>query len=162
MKRLAPVLLSLCAFATMGASCIDTDTAVFVDATIDQPQLTVTEEALGTSLTGSFLLVLHLGARASGESSVSFASFSLVDENDDVIVESLPIVASDPSPVTVEAGGADTAVTFTIDTSPDLLDPSVRDQICAGQIAISGVVEDSLATAPTPVESGLFSPIGCD
>ncbi|NUP09402.1 MAG: hypothetical protein HOW73_25395 [Polyangiaceae bacterium] len=150
------------ALLVTGAGCIDTDTAVFVDATIDNAEATVEEEALGIHLTGSFQLTLHLGARASGESSVTFGSFSLIDENDTVVVESLPVVSSEPAPFTVEPGGADTAVTFTIDTGVDLLPAEVKDAICAGPVIVSGIIEDSLATTSTPVESEAFSAAGCN
>ncbi len=143
------------------AGCIDTDTAVFVDATIDNPSLTVTEETLGAALGGSFELTLHLGARASGPSSVSYQSFSLAKEDGTVIVESLPVSASQPAPVEVEPGGTDSVVTFTIDTGADLLDAAIKDQICAGSVVVMGVIDDSLATSATPVESEPFSPSGC-
>ncbi len=154
-------LPALALILLLSPACIDTDTAVFVDATLDNPTLTVDQATLGTSMSGSFELTLHLGARASGPSEVTFQSFSLKDANGDVIVESLPVEASSPSPITVEPGGADSVVTFSIDTGADLLAAEVVDQICAGEVFISGVIDDSLATSSTPVESEPFSPAGC-
>lgn len=148
--------------ATTGVACFDTDPAVFVDATIDAPQLVVGEEVLGISLSGSYLLVLHLGARASGESEVSYGTFSLVAEDGTVMIETLPVTPSAASPVVVDPGGADTAVTFEISTGPDLLPSTIKDQLCAGPVAVSGVVEDSLATTSTPVQSEPFVVLGCN
>lgn len=153
-------LVSAALFALSVAGCIDTDTAVFVDATLDNPSLAVGEETLGASLNGSFDLTLHLGARASGTSTVTVQSFSLATEDGTVIVESLP-VSSPAGAITVEPGGTDTVVPFTIDTGSDLLDAAVKDQICAGPVVVTGVIDDSLATSATPVESEPFSASGC-
>jgi len=151
---------SLIAIALSVAGCIDTDTAVFVDATIDNATLSAEQLPLGTALSGSFELTLHLGARASGPSEVGYLSFSIKSEAGDVIVDNLPVEASQPAPVTVDPGGSDSVVTFTLDTGAEL-GTEVFDQICAGPIIISGVIEDSLATSSTPVESEPFSPSGC-
>jgi len=144
------------------AACIDLDAAVFVDATIDVPTITVAEETLGTTIDGSFLLVLHLGARASGPSDVSFSSFSLKTESGTTLIESLPLSASPPSPVVVEPGGTDTVVELTVDPGADLLASDVYAQICAQPVVISGVVDDSLATSATLVDSAPFQALGCE
>ncbi len=154
------IALFSAALVALSTGCIDTDTAVFVDATIDNPSLTVTEETLGTALDGSFELTLHLGARASGPSTVTFQSFSLESEDGTVLVESLPVSSPDQN-AGVEPGGTDTVVTFTISTEDGLLESAVKDQICAGSVVVSGVIQDSLATSTTPVESEPFSPSGC-
>jgi hypothetical protein len=52
-------------------------------------------------------------------------------------------------------------VTFTIDTGSSTLPTDVRDRICAGQVKISGVIEDSLESESSPVESEPFSAAGC-
>lgn len=156
-----------CAAAPVGLAsallvgCIDTDTAVFVDATIDSPGVEVGDEALGVTLSGEFQLTLHLGARASGPSEVSYASFSLKTASGTVVVESLPVSPSLPSPADVEPGGTDTVVTFTIDTGTDLLPAELKEQLCAEQVVIAGIIEDSLATTGTPVESEPFDVNGC-
>lgn len=152
---------ALLAAACLTAGCIDTDPAVFVEPAIDSPQLVLTSEALGVSLSGSFQLTLHLGARASGESQVSYGAFALLNDAGDVVIESLPVEASAPSPVTVEPGGADTAVSFDIDSGADLLPAELADQLCGGLVTISAVLEDSLATTSTSVESEPFS-VACE
>lgn len=145
----------------LSGGCIDTDTAIFVDATIDSPTVNVEEEALGVTLDGDFQLTLHLGARASGTSEVTYSSFALKTASGTVLVESLPASPSIPSPAEVEPGGTDTLVTFTIDTGTDLLPATLKDQLCAEQVIIAGILEDSLATSSTPVESEPFDVGGC-
>jgi|SRR5687767_1567368 hypothetical protein len=139
-----------------GAGCVDTDPAVFVDATVGGATLTVQGGGLGVTLSGVFALELHLGARASGPSDVTFSSFSLKAADDTVLVESLPVSPDKPSPVAVEPG-SDVAVTFTIDTGADTLPADLKDRICGGQVKIAGVLEDSLESESSPVESPLFS-----
>lgn len=161
-RRFVPAAFIALSVAGGGvAGCIDTDTAVFVDATIDNPTLAVTPDTLGFYLAGSYELTLHLGARASGPSSVSYQSFSLASEGGTIIIESLPVTPSAEAPVSVEPGGTDTVVSFTIDTGDDPLASALLDQVCAGPLIITGVIDDSLATSATPVESEPFSPSGC-
>lgn len=150
----------LVAGALLAAGCIDTDTAVFVDASIDAPSVTVGGGGLGVTLAGSFALDLHLGARASGTSQVTYASFSLKAADDTVLVESLPVAPDRPSPVSVEPG-SDVLVTFTIDTGASTLPVDLKDRICAGQVKISGVIEDSLESESSPIESAPFTAGGC-
>lgn len=143
------------------AGCIDTDPAVFVDATIDDPAVEIEASALGVSMTGQFQVRLHLGARASGQSEVTFETFNLLNETGDVIVESLPLTSDAAGAVTVEPGGADTVVQFTLNTGANVLPAEVADAICAGEVSIAGVVNDSLSTTATPVESEPFLVDGC-
>lgn len=157
--------LVLACFALPSAllcGCVDLDTAVFVDATIDQPTITVAQEALGTAIEGSFLLTLHLGARASGESEVSYSSFSLKTEDGTTVIESLPVSAAPASPVAVEPGGTDTVVQLTVDPGAMLLPADVHAQICAQPVLISAVIDDSLATSATLVDSEPFLAFGCE
>ncbi len=154
------ILVAAISFAAAG--CVDTDTAVFVDANIDAPSFTLKQVALGTQLEGSFQLTLHLGARAAGESEVTYGTFSLVDsKTGDVVVDNLAVSPSEPAPVTVDPGGADTAVTFTVDTGGDLLPADVADKLCADTIEVRGVIHDSLSTTETPVRSDAVSVGGC-
>lgn len=153
-----PFLVGLALLASSGgvAGCIDTDAAVFVDATVGNASLAASGGGLVASLSGSFALELHLGERASGASEVTYQSFSLKAADDTVLIESLPVSPDTPSPVTVEPGG-DVVVTFTIDN--DELPVDVKEAICnAGQLKISGVLEDSLESESSPIESATFSP----
>jgi hypothetical protein len=149
--------------ASLGlTSCIDTDTAIFVEPSIENPSLTVVDGPLGATLGGSFDVVLHLGARASGPSETEFVSFSVksADESE-VLVENLPVSASASLPVTVEPGGEDVIVSFEIAQEGDVLDPSLVDALCAGNVVFSVVIEDSLSTTSTPVISAPLQPGGC-
>lgn len=160
-SSLSSTLLFTCA-ASLFAACIDTDTAVFVDPSIEAPELAVQASALGASMSGSFDLVLHLGARASGPAEVTYSSFSLkTADGASVIVESLPVTASVPSPVAVDPGGDDVIVSFTIDTGADLIPQEQLDAICAGQVLVAAVLDDSLATSSTAAQSAPFTASGC-
>ena len=156
-------LAALCvaSAAALASGCINTDTAIFVDADIDSPSLGVAQGPLGSSLSGAFSLSLHLGARAAGPSDVTLGTFNIeTADRSSVIIDSLPVTADQASPITVEP---DTTVdvAFVIDTGSDPLPKSTIDQICAGNIVISGVVDDSLAASSTPVVSDAFSALGC-
>ncbi len=153
--------LAWLAATALAVGCVNTDTAVFVDAGIDAPVVNVNQGALGTSVTGSFTVTLHLGARASGPSEVTFGAFAIeTADRTAVVVDSLPVTASTSSPVAVDPD-SDVEVDFTIDTGTDPLPQAVVDGLCAGQLVISGVVEDSLATKSTPIVSDAFLPLGC-
>ena len=142
---------------TLVASC-NLDAAVFVAPEIKEPALTVGKEALGTSLKGSLVLSLHLGARASGPSEVTVGTFSLKNADQTVVhVENLPFTASPASPIGV-AEDSDSTVEITIDTGSGLLLPAAHDAICSGQVVVSGVIQDSLATGSTPFASTPFTP----
>jgi hypothetical protein len=149
--------LTLLASTGSGVGCIDTDTAVFVDATVGAASVAVGGSGLQITLTGSFALDLHLGARASGASEVTYTSFSLKAADDTVLVESLLVTPDKPSPVAVEPG-SDVVVTFTIDSGPDSIGQDLKDRTCAGQVKIAGVIEDSLESESSPIESEPFTP----
>lgn len=149
----APVLVLL----PLLSSC-NTDAAVFVDPDVEEPAVTVTKAALGTSLTGTFTLTLHLSARASGPSNVTVGAFSLKKtDGTTVLVDNLPYAADTPNPVAV-AEDSTTTVKITIDSGSKLLDAAVHDALCAGDVILAGVIEDSLLTTSTPVESDPFTP----
>jgi hypothetical protein len=153
--------LALLASVGVGAGCVNTDAAVFVDAGIDAPVVNVNQGALGTSVTGSFTVTLHLGARASGPSEVTFGAFAIEKaDRSAVVVDSLPVTTSTSSPVGVDPD-SDVEVDFAIDTGADPLPQAVVDGLCGGQLVVSGVLEDSLATKSTPIVSDAFLALGC-
>ncbi|MFO0551456.1 MAG: hypothetical protein U0271_23905 [Polyangiaceae bacterium] len=158
-RRLRWVPLSALLLVASMAGC-DLDTAIFVDPTIESPEATIKNNVLGVSLTGSFDLVLHLGSRASDSSEVTYSSFTLETSDRTVLLDSLPITASAPSPVTVDPG-EDVTIQMTIDTGDDVLDAALYDQACAGNVVIAGVIDDSLATSSTPFVSQPFALSGC-
>jgi hypothetical protein len=148
----------LAALASSAVASCNLDAAVFVDPEIEAPAVTVTKSALGTGLKGSFTLTLHLSARASGPSQVTLGTFTLKKNNEtSVVLDNLPFSADMSSPIAV-AEDSTTTVTATIDSGSKLLDATVADAICAGDIVIAGVIQDSLQTSTTPVVSEPFTP----
>jgi hypothetical protein len=156
MRHTLGIALALSALAG-GAGCVNTDPAVFVEASIASPAAAVTGGALGTQLTGGFQLNLHLGARASGASDVAVRSFEITDADQTAsIVAPLEAVTTTTLPVTVEPD-SDVTVSFTFDTGADLLPTEARDALCApAGIRVTGALEDSLQDGATPVASGIF------
>jgi hypothetical protein len=82
-------------------------------------------------------------------------------DESEVLVDNLPVSASASLPVTVEPGGEDVIVSFEIAQEGDVLDPSLVDALCAGNVVFSVVIEDSLSTTSTPVVSAPLQPAGC-
>lgn len=156
-------LLLLPAAASLLLGCINTDTAVFVDPTIEDPGFTVMSSVLGTGITnGAFDLSLHLGARASGTSMVSLGQFSILDATmKTTIVGALDLASSTHFPVTVEQNSTVVA-DFTFDTGTSLLNMSMGTELCASEgVVIGGSIQDSLMDTQTPVYSDVFHPSGC-
>jgi hypothetical protein len=140
----------------------DPDTAVFVDPSIGSPSATIQGGTLGASLTGSFTLELHLGPRASGASDVTVGAFDLLSaDQTTTLVGPLPTVTDPASPIRVDVDSTvELAVTF--DTGADPIPSDVGDAICAaGNVVVSGTIQDSLQNAPTPVASEAFAVLGC-
>lgn len=134
------------------------DAAVFVDPDIEEPSFAASKVALGTTISGSFRLTLHLSVRASGSSQVTVGAFQLKkSDGTTVLVDNLPITADMPNPVNVDEDST-TTVQLTISSGSDLLDATVRDAVCAGDVVIAGVIEDSLLSSSTPVASDPFTP----
>lgn len=147
--------------ALVATACPNTDAAVFVDADIQGGTVAIEPQTLGVALSGGFTLSLHLSARASGPSEVSYGSFSLMNaDQTETFVASLPLSASVPSPVDVDPD-ATVTVELTIDTGSDLLDAALVERICAGPVVFSGVVDDSLRGGSTTAVSPPIVPSGC-
>jgi hypothetical protein len=153
-------LLALLALAAPLAGCPNTDTAVFVDPTITAPAATVSGSALGTAITGgSFHLNLHLGARASGPSTVTLGAFSITDASKtNTIVSALDVATSTTFPATVEPD-SDVDADFTFETGSKLLAGELKDKLCdpAG-VVIHGTIDDALLGTSTPMDSPVFMP----
>lgn len=148
-------LLLLAAAPLVG--CINTDTAVFVAPTLDTPALTVASSVLATSITGGFHLSLHLGARASGPSSVTPGQFDILDATQSkTIVSALTLDSAPTFPVTVEPDST-VDVTLTFDKGSNLLDTGAAKDLCMGAgVVIGGKIQDSLQDTATPVVSSIF------
>jgi hypothetical protein len=145
----------------MFVGCIDTDAAVFVEARIDSPAVAVEGSQLVTGVTGGFTLELHLGPRASGSSSATLQSFSLVsNDGTKTIVAALGFSAAPPSPITVEPDST-ALLAVTLAANDNQLATAARDAICAGPIRVRGVIEDSLRGTAITIDSESFSASGC-
>jgi hypothetical protein len=157
----APALL-LAALAAPLSGCPDDDAAVFVEASIAGPAATVEQETLGTVLGGGFDLLLHLGPRASGPSEVSVGAFALQNaDQSQTLVPTLSLSASPSFPVEVGID-SDVVVGASFGTGDGLLPAAAYDEICgAGELVISGAIQDSLQDGSTTVVSSPFLPDGC-
>lgn len=155
-------LASLLALAPLLTGCPNTDTAIFVDPTIETPAAEISSSALGTSVKGSFKLNLHLGARASGPSTVSMPTFAVQDAKRTVSATIPTDSGSTPFPITVEPD-SDVVVSVTFDTGTKLLDANLGTALCDPEgVIITGTIQDSLQQGGTTVESAVFPATGCN
>jgi hypothetical protein len=161
--RLAAGAAFALSLAVLGG-CVNTDPAIFVAPTLANPTAVVGSGVLGTALTGTFILELHLGARASGASTVTIGEFSLVESNQSTpIVSPLPNLSASPAfPVVVQPNST-ASVDFTFGTGVNLLPAADEAMICnsPGGLVVSGVLQDSLQDTATPVYSQAFQASGC-
>lgn len=133
------------------AACGD-KAAILLTADIRQPTVSVADGAAGSTLSGSFQLVLALGAEASGPTHVTLGNFSLQTEAGVSLVDVLKLDSSPEFPIDLDKGATQT-VSFTFDE--DSVD---RDALCAGRVRIVGSVLDSLKGGTDPVSSELTTP----
>lgn len=161
--RAPPVaLFALLSSAALALSGCSLDTAVFVQPGIDDPEVKVVNGVLGLTLEGSFSLRLHLGPRASGPSEVNLGVWSLASANDQAPIASpLAVKTTAALPITVDKG-RDVTTPFTLDEASKLLPFDAKAKLCdeAG-LVILGTLDDSLASAPTPLLSASFQATGC-
>jgi hypothetical protein len=153
-------LLTACGWGATG--CIDTDAAVFVDASISNPSATVSPETLGTTLAGRFDANLHLGPRASGPADVTLGTVSLLGADRTTTLVDVVAVATAPTfPVTVPVDG-DVFVAVTFVEQDNLLEASAYGELCAaGSVVISAALDDALRGGTISVVSEPFAPSGC-
>ncbi len=142
--------------------CPDTDAAVFVELSMDNPSLVVESSALATAVSGTFDLRLHLGPRATDPSEVTLGSLSITNHDQtSTIIAPLAAVAAPDDPWTVNID-SDVNVHFTIDALDNEVEVSAVDALCdPNGILISGAFDDSLEDALKSVTSRVFSPTGC-
>ncbi|WP_437853555.1 hypothetical protein [Sorangium sp. So ce363] len=161
-RRSAATSLAVAVLAVAASGCINTDAAVFVEPSIVSPGVTVFSHVLGTGMTGSFALQLHLGARASGPSRVAVRTFAITSADQKTsIIEPLPVETMAALPVEV-APDSDVFVPFNVDTGPQggMLPADVAAALCAPEgIRITGAIEDSLEDGATPVASAVLHPV---
>jgi hypothetical protein len=157
--------LLLAPAAALLLGCPNTDTAIFVAPSIDDPACTVSSSVLGTGITsGAFQLSLHLGARASGTSMVSLGSFSILDATEKTtIVDALKVSSTTHFPVAV-AQDSTVVADFTLGDMgmPQILSESEGMDLCAPPgVVIGGSIQDSLEDGQTTAYSDVFHPSGC-
>lgn len=145
-------------FILVGAApfggCVNTDPAVFVAPKIDAPAAMEQSSVLVAAVTGSFVLDLHLGARASGPSMVTLGEFSILDaEQTTTIVPALKLTGSLTTPIEVSPN-SDENDDLSFSNEPST---SAVSQLCAkAGVVISGTIQDSLLDSSTSVTSSVF------
>lgn len=161
-SRLARVLFAGVLGASLAGCVADNEAIVFVSPSLEEPSVNVTSGALGTTLTGSFRLLLRLGPRASGPSQVTVQKFEIANaDQSKSIVPTLEAKADREFPVTVDLD-SEQSVVFTIDLGGSVLPATTADELCAaGGLTIAGTIKDSLQDGATPVASDVFAPSGC-
>jgi hypothetical protein len=152
--------IRLATMASLAFLCGCPDTAVFVDASIENGNLAMTQSTLSTGVSGSFDLRLHLGDRASGSSQVDLLGFSIVNGAAELVD---PVGATtDPAfPVNV-AVDSDVVVRFTLAADDNLVENTMVDALCAAPGAvIRGAVNDALRDGSVDVSSMPIPVSGC-
>lgn len=119
--------------------------SVALSARIDEVDLRVEPGTLGAELVGDFHLVLFVGGRAEGASTVEAEGFSLGGVPGLSLVLSLD--PSEPFPLSVAPGQERTVVMSVADQ--DLLSADEQESVCAGGVVIQGLLRDSLLGGQT-------------
>jgi hypothetical protein len=166
-QLVAGLLGTLATLATVGSAagalgCVDTDPAVFVEASIETPSATLAAGTLVTTIAGSFALRLHLGARASGPADIDLGQVSVTtSDGATTLVAPLAVATDSTFPVSVEPE-SDRLVAFTFAAEDNQLEAAAYDAICAaGPIVLTAALDDSLRGGTLRVTSAAFSPAGC-
>lgn len=148
--------------ALLTGGCIDTDAAVFVEATISDAEGNVQQSSLASGIGGSFRVLFHLGPRASGPSEVALGGFSLTDaERAETLLPTLEVSTTPGFPLEVPVDG-DVAVQVTFAPDDNLLEPTALDGLCAPAGArVVGVFDDALRGGSVSVASEAILFVGC-
>ena len=150
--------------AALGATsgCINTDAAVFVEASIDSSAASVQQSALSTGLGGQFELTFHLSARASGDSQVTLRTVSLSNaDRSQTLAPSLKVTAAPAFPLVVLQAG-DTVVQVSYGADDNLFEASALGGLCepAG-VVVEVLFDDALLGATAVAHSQPFVVQGC-
>jgi hypothetical protein len=157
-----PSLRPLLALPLLLAGCVSTDPAVFVEAQLTSPEVAIGGSALGVDVTGKFVLAIHLGPRASGDSQVSLGAFSILDAGQKASLTTIELQANATDfPFTLHPD-SDAAVHFVFDLGKKTLPADAKTKLCdpAG-VVLGGTIEDSLKGGSTPFFSPIVHPAGC-
>lgn len=148
--------------AAMSVGCINTDAAVFIEASFSNAALTVESSSLAVGLSGSATLSLHLGPRAAGPSTARLLSLSLLDATGTTtLASSLGFESSPVQPVTI---GLDETVdlSLTLSATDNTLESGAMSSLCAGPVRLRTVIDDSLRGASILAESEPFELMNCN
>ena len=162
MKRLG-ILGLLVALGSAAWGCgINTDPAVFVEASIESPSASLTQGTLVSTISGSLTVHLHLGPRAADASEVKLGVLSVQDPTrTTTFVPTLGVQTSPPFPVAVDID-SDVVVAVSFAAQDNQLETATYDAVCAADnIVISGALDDSLRGGTISVASASFAPSGC-
>lgn len=161
--RLALLPCTVALIAAAGCDGINTDPSIFVDVQVSSPTVAVEEKALGAVVTGGFTMSLHLGARAASSTTVNVQGFQIVSEDQNtVIIDSLPLAAEGQLlPIVVEPD-TDEDVSIVIDYGTDLATPEEGQKLCSfGTVRYRGTITDSLRGTTVPVLTDPVQVTGC-
>jgi len=133
---------------------------ISLSAALSNVSLTVTEQALGTQLSGGFDLYLEVGGQADGTATVELGNFSIKRDSATLVdgVQVLPQGVSFP----LKLGKGDKkTVPFDLDDSA-LLPASDKANLCSGPVQLVGAVTHDLnGGETTPVQGPAAVPSGC-
>lgn len=138
----------------------DPDTAVFVEANIENADLSMTSSGLTAAVGGSFDVRLHLAERASGAAEVDNLGFSMTN-GQTTLVDVVGATINPSFPVTVQPG-SDVVVRFTLAPDDNLVDTANVDALCQPPgVIIIGAVDDSLRGGSVDITSDPVAVSGC-
>lgn len=151
-------LLLLC---TLSVGC-GSKGAVSLNASLQNVDVRLEQVTLGVRLLGGFDLRLSLGSEAPSSTTVSLESFALVRAADQsTLLAPLPVAPGAGAVLPVELSkGQEKVVPFAFDGN-ELVDPNLRDQICAQTVQIVGAISDSASGDILPLASNELEPDGC-
>ncbi len=146
--------------ATLALAGCDPDTAVFVEASIENASLSMTSSGLTAAVGGTFDVRLHLAERASGPAEVDNLGFSITS-GQTTLVDVVGATISPSFPVTVDPG-SDVVVTFSLAPDDNLVDSANVDALCQSPgVVIIGAVDDSLRGGSVDITSDPVAVSGC-
>ena len=159
--RFHKVVVLACAAGVTGG-CINTDPAIFVEASLQQPTIAIEGSVLASAIAGGVVLDLHLGPRASGPATVSLVSGQLLSANGTgPLLDGLSMTSAPSMPLTVGLD-EDVEVRFSLAASDNLIDEATVNALCEpGSMTFSIGIDDSLRGGGVSATSGVFSPSGC-
>lgn len=155
--------LGVVALAALLSGCINTDEAIFVDASLRDANGTIETSSLSTGFSGSFAIDLHLGLRASGPSEVQLGGFSVQNaDRTTTIVQVLKTTSQPTFPVLVSPSDDDVTIQVAFGSEDNLLDNTSQEDLCAPEgVVIVAALQGSLRGSTISPVSAPFPVSGC-